>query len=276
VVSKILASGLRELHRAVNSLAQAPVSALEPDDPQRVYDAPSANTQAIFGIGEASYSSFGIGSVCGSATRIPVGGPSDMTMTFKLAMGALSVILMLIAYAIYIGQTARAEGVRPHPFSWFLWGFVTGVAYLVQITQGAGAGSWVVGFTAIICLFIGAISLFKYRWRFSSFDWFCLVAGLVVFLYYMFSKNPTQSAILATTTDIIGYGSTLKNGWTKPHKDSATSFALNSAKFVPSLFALESYSIATWLYPATLVLMNGAVAAMLIVRRRQLDTSRRL
>ena len=55
----------------------------------------------------------------------------------------------------------------------------------------------------------------------------------------------------------LGYGSTIKKGWIEPQKDSVTSFALNSAKFVPSLFALQSYSLATWLYPATLVLMNA-------------------
>ncbi len=186
-------------------------------------------------------------------------------------MGALSVVVMLVAYSIYLWQTARAEGVRPHPFSWFLWGVVTGVVYLVQIAQGGGAGSWVVGFTAAFCLLIGAVSLFKHRWRFSLFDWFSLGAGLLVFGYYLLSKNPTWSAILATTTDVIGYASTIKKGWAEPHKDSAASFALNSAKFVPSLFALGSYSLATWLYPATLVLMNGGVAAMLLLRRRRLE-----
>lgn len=194
-------------------------------------------------------------------------------MTFKEAMGVLSVILMFLAYSIYIWQTMREDGVRPHPFSWFLWGFVTGVVYLVQVTQGAGAGSWVVGFTAIICFLIGGISFFKDKWHFSLFDWFCLVAGLLVFAYYLLSKNPLQSAILATTTDVIGYGSTIKKGWAHPDKDSVSSFALNSAKFVPSIFALQSYSIATWLYPATLVFMNAGVAIMLLVRRRQLNVA---
>src|SRR4051794_16401006 len=128
-------------------------------------------------------------------------------MTFKSAMGILSVLIMLIAYAIYLWQTARADGVRPHPFSWFLWGFVTGVAYLVQLTQGGGAGSWVVGFTALFCFLIGAISFLKRKWHFSLFDWLSLGAGLLVFGYYLLSKNPTWSAVLATTTDVIGYAS---------------------------------------------------------------------
>ena len=190
-------------------------------------------------------------------------------------MGALSVFIMLIAYTVYLWQTRRAGGIQPHPFSWLLWGFVTGVAYLVQATKGAGPGSWVVGLTALMCFLISALSLFKHRWSFSLFDWLSLAAGLVVLGYYMLSKNPTLSAILATSTDVIGYGSTVKKGWSEPRKDSATSFALNSLKFVPSLLALNSYSLATWLYPATLVVVNGAVTIMLLLRRSSLEASLR-
>ena len=193
------------------------------------------------------------------------------TVAFKDAMGALSLVLMVLAYGIYIWQTMREDGVRPHPFSWFLWGFVTGVVYMVQVSQGAGAGSWVVGFTAVICFLVGGVSFFKDKWRFSFFDWFCLAAGLAVFAFYLLSKNPVQSAILATITDVIGYGSTVKKGWAHPHKDSVSSFALNSAKFVPSLFALQSYSVSTWLYPSTLIVMNAGVAFMLVARRNQMN-----
>jgi hypothetical protein len=196
-------------------------------------------------------------------------------MLFKHVMGVLSIAIMAVAYLIYIWQTAQREGVRPHPFSWFLWGLVTGVAYLVQRTQGAGAGSWVVGLTAIICLGIGGLSFLKHRWHFHPIDWIYLVTGFVVFAYYLVSKNPTQAAVLATATDVVGYGSTIRKGWREPDRDSATSFALNSVKFVPALFALESYSLATWLYPATLVVVNGFVAVMLVVRRQQHVSSSR-
>jgi hypothetical protein len=194
-------------------------------------------------------------------------------MNFKSAMGSLSVAIMLAAYTIYIWKTLRLKSVRPHPFSWFLWGVVTGVVYLVQRTHGAGAGSWVVGLTAIICLLICALSLRKYEWDFSHFDWFdrfCVLAGLLVFAFYLSTKNPTWSAVLATMVDLIGYVPTVKKGWKSPYGDSELSFWLNSFKFAPSLLALESYSLATWLYPATLVVMNAAVALMLHSRRKEI------
>jgi len=46
--------------------------------------------------------------------------------------------------------------------------------------------------------------------------------------------------------------------------------ALNGAKFVPSLLAMEPISFATCLYPATLLVLNAAVSIMLLARRRAL------
>jgi hypothetical protein len=191
-------------------------------------------------------------------------------MGHKPLLGALSVAISVIAYGIYIWRTAKKEGIQPHPFSWLLWGFVTTVAALAQQAKGAGPGNWVTAFTAVVCFIIGALTLFKHQWRFSRFDWLSLATGVIVLLFYAFTKNPTVSAVLATTADVLGYNSTIKKGWIAPYTDSATSFALNSAKFVPALFALDAYSVATWLYPAALVVVNGGVAIMLVARRWQL------
>lgn len=188
-------------------------------------------------------------------------------------MGGASIAISIAAYGIYLWQTSRKRGTQPHPFSWLLWGLVTGVAFIVQVSTGGGAGSWVTGFASSMCFVIGLYSLFKHRWQFGLFDWLSVSAGTILLLYYLLAKNAISSAIFATAMDVVGYGPTVKKGWAKPYNDSATSFALNSIKFVPALFALKSYSVTTWLYPSTLVLVNGAVAIMLFLRRRNVAPS---
>lgn len=72
--------------------------------------------------------------------------------------------------------------------------------------------------------------------------------------------------------------SSIKKGWTAgppPAWIARFPFALNSAKFIPALFALYSYSVATWLYPAVLVVANGGVSRMLAVRRWRVRVSQR-
>jgi len=186
---------------------------------------------------------------------------------WKQLMGSLSVLMALLAFGIYGWQTVVGR-VRPHPLSWVLFGLLSATGYLVQRDEGAGAGSWVMGVMTIICFLLCGISVAKGERSFSGQEWTFLVAGCVVFLLYLFTKEPTVAAVLATIVDALGFGPTFTRGWRSPYKDSATSFALNSAKYVPSLFAMGAISIATCIYPVSLIVMNAAVAVLLVVRRR--------
>ncbi len=83
----------------------------------------------------------------------------------KSFLGGLAVAISVLAYVIYIWQTIKKDGIRPHPFSWLLWGFVTTVATFAQHAKGAGAGLWVTAFTAVVCVIIGTLTLSKNKWR---------------------------------------------------------------------------------------------------------------
>ena len=191
----------------------------------------------------------------------------------KPTMGAFSIAIGVVAYAIYLWQTARKGGIQPHPLSWLLWGFVTAVATLAQWAKGAGPGYWVTAFTTVACFIIGALTLTKHKHQFSRFDWIAVVVGILAVFFFALARNPTAAAVLATIADVLGYYSTVKKGWHYPYADSPISFALNSAKFIPAILALEAYSLATWLYPSTLVIVNGGVAIMLFARRRTVSES---
>ena len=120
----------------------------------------------------------------------------------------------------------------------------------------------------IFCLLLAFVSVARGERTFPAYEWAFLVAGGIVFVLYLLTREPTIAAVLATIIDMLAFGPTLTRGWVQPHKDSVTSYALNSAKFVPSLLAMEAVSVATCIYPATLVVMNAAVAILLVGRRR--------
>ena len=89
-----------------------------------------------------------------------------------------------------------------------------------------------------------------------------------MFIIYLFTRQANVAAALTTFIDALGYGPTFTRGWSFPRKDSVTSLALNGAKFVPSLMAMDPISFATSFYPATLLVLNTAVSIMLLMRRR--------
>ena len=186
------------------------------------------------------------------------------------ALGLLSVALAVLAAVIYIAQTLRGE-VRPHPLSWFLFGILSLTGYLVQRDEGARQGSWTLLAMTIICFTFVAASVARGERSFSRAEWAFVAAAGAVFVLYMFTRDANVAAALTTAIDALGYGPTFVRGWSRPWKDSATSFALNGVKFVPSLMAMDPISFATSSYPATLLVLNMAVTIMLLWRRRALE-----
>jgi hypothetical protein len=181
-------------------------------------------------------------------------------------MGALAVAITLVAYGIYVWQTLHGE-TRPHPLSWLIFGILTGTAYLVQRDEAAGAGSWVMGVTAVVCLLLCLMSLWRGERVFPWYEWAFLLAAAMIFMFYLLSRQPTIAAVLAATVNVLGFGPTLTKAWRRPHSDSVTTFALNSLKYVPSFFAMDSLSVATCVMPAALVAGNAAAALVNYARR---------
>ena len=185
------------------------------------------------------------------------------------ALGLLSVAIAIAAAAIYVYQTLRGE-VRPHPLSWFVFGVLSGVGYWVQRDEGAAQGSWALLAMTLICFLFVAASVARGERSFSKPEWAFVAASAAAFVLYLSTREANVAAALITLIDALGYGPTFVRGWSEPNKDSVASFALNAAKFVPSLMAMDPITFATSFYPATLLVLNTAVSVLLVARRRAL------
>ena len=88
---------------------------------------------------------------------------------------------------------------------------------------------------------------------FSRTEWAFVEAGGAVFALYMFTRDrQRRRGDDDVAIDALGYGPTaFTRGWSCnfQEKDSVTSFALNGAKFVPSLMAMDPISFATSVLP---------------------------
>jgi hypothetical protein len=80
-------------------------------------------------------------------------------------------------------------------------------------------------------------------------------------------KDDRVSTTLAVIALVIGSFLTMKKAYYKPKEETAKTFALNSIKFVPSLFALSTYSYLTLVYPIAALITNGAIVFVIVTRR---------
>ena len=188
---------------------------------------------------------------------------------YKIFLGYLAIIISFASYVPYFKNIFSGK-VKPHAFSWFVWGLLTTVAFAAQVVDKAGAGAWVTASTALACYGVFALALFKGDRKFSLFDWVALVSALIALALWAFTKNPTMSVILVTVVDALGFLPTFRKGYYKPFEESAGLYTASTVKYIIGIFALQSLSVSTWLFPASLVITNAIFVLVLLVRRSQL------
>lgn len=190
-------------------------------------------------------------------------------MEIKILLGYSAVLLGFVAYGFYLKDVFRGN-TRPHAFSWLIWALITGEVYWAQMVKGGGAGAWATGAASMACLLIGLSALSKSERKFSKYDWITLSAALIAILLWFIIKNPLASVVLLSVTDLIGVFPTVRKSIARPDEETAKAYAMHSIKFGIAIFALQAYSLTTWLFPATLGIANGAMAGLILIRRKQL------
>lgn len=195
-----------------------------------------------------------------------------MIIQYKLILGYIAILLTFLSYIPYLKNIFQGK-TKPHIFSWLVWTLITATAFAAQIVKGAGAGAWATGATTIICLIILIFSLFKGEKNLALFDWVGLVMSLAALISWWITRQPILAIFLVTIADAISSSLTFRKGFYKPFEETASTFALNSFKWIIAIFALQSFNVSTWLYPVSLIMTNGAIAIMLVIRRRQIADS---
>lgn len=165
-------------------------------------------------------------------------------MEYKIFLGYLAVIIGIVSYIPYITNIFRGK-TKPHAFSWLVWAVLTGIAFAAQVIENGGAGTWVTGATALTCMVIFILALFKGNIKFSFFDWSSLIAAFTAMLFWKLTNDPLIAVILVTLTDALGFFPTFRKAYYKPYEETTITFAISSIKFAIAIIALSSFSIAT-------------------------------
>lgn len=195
-----------------------------------------------------------------------------LSTDLKLIIGSAAAVLGILSYYPYYRDIFRGT-TKPHVFSWLVWGLLTGIAFFAQLTSGAGSGAWVTGSTAFLCLTIAALALVRGERHITKTDWLCFGGALLGLLLWQLTDNPLLAVLLVTATDALAYIPTFRKSYLRPFEETLSTYIVSTIKFILGLIALNAYTPTTWLYPAALVLMNGAFVLMVIIRRQTLRTA---
>ncbi|MFH1159283.1 MAG: hypothetical protein V1721_10475 [Pseudomonadota bacterium] len=186
-------------------------------------------------------------------------------------LGLFSLLIGVVSYVPYL-RTILSGKTKPHAFSWFVWALLMAIAFFAQDTGGAGPGAWATGLSAIVAFIIVAFALFKGEKQITRSDWITFIGALSAIPVWYATKDPLYAVILITVIDALGFYPTYRKSWNKPQEEPPLPWTLGAFKYVVALFALEKFNWTTALYPASLVLMNGVFAVMIVWRKRVLSS----
>ncbi len=199
---------------------------------------------------------------------------STELFTLQEGIGGIAVLLGFVGYAFYIRGIFKGR-VKPHFFTWCVWAILTFIAFLAQVVAGGGPGAWVTGVTAAMSVVFALVGLgSSSRSLIAKSDWVFFIGALLAIPPWLVTGDPLWSVVIITIIDAIAFVPTFRKAYEHPETESASTYVLSGIKFIFGIVALSSLSVATVLYPASLVLANLVFVAMVLLRRSYIRKER--
>jgi hypothetical protein len=160
------------------------------------------------------------------------------------------------------------KGIKPHLFSWLIWGILATTAGAAQLSAHGGIGGWMTLAKAAMIFLVAGIAFRRGEKNITRSDWTTLIVSLTAVPVWIATKDPLWAVVLATLIDMAGYIPTYRKSFLRPNEESAGLFLLSSLSNFLIILGLESYSPTTALYPSAALLANMLLVGMIFLRRR--------
>ena len=192
-----------------------------------------------------------------------------MIFDYKIIFAFIAAILEIIANFPYINDILLKK-TKPHLFTWFIWSMLTVLSFFILISEGAGAGAWVTGVTAVTCLGIFLLAFFFGERKITISDWICLVLAFFALILWRNANDAFLAMIIIVLVDTLGFIPTFRKSFSKPNEETLSTYFLVTCKHILTFLALQSYTPITILYSGVLFITNFLFVVMLITRRKKL------
>ncbi|MBU1468462.1 MAG: hypothetical protein KJ609_22385 [Gammaproteobacteria bacterium] len=193
-----------------------------------------------------------------------------MDFNIKLIFSVIAIVLAIIGFVPYIALILRGQ-VKPHVFSWVIWGITTTIIFFAQLEAEGGMGAWPIGLSGFITIFIAILAYIKRGdATISKLDWGFLIVALASLPLWYITNDPLWTVVILTTVDMIGFGPTFRKAYHRPFEESRF-FIIIILRNVCSVVALEAYSVTTVLFPFCLAV--GALVLLVILQHRRIALS---
>ena len=193
-------------------------------------------------------------------------------------LGVVAAVLGVIEVLPYVRDTLR-RSTRPHRGTWFIWAVLAGVAFWAHRADGA---SWSLLLLGVECVGTAVVFALSLRWGHGALTTaerrLVLLAGVGV-VGWVVTDEPLVALACVIASDLVATSMMLPKTWRNPASETLSTYVMASAggaaaaasigvTAVPSSASVGVGAASLLAYPVYFCLINGAVAAVLVVRRR--------
>lgn len=140
-------------------------------------------------------------------------------MISKEILSAVAIALTFVAFFPYIRSIIQGA-IKPHVFSWVIWGATTFVVFLAQLEGNGGVGAWPIGVSGCITIFIAIMAYVKRSdITITRTDWLFFILAMSSLPFWYFTSDPLWAVVIMTTVDLLGFGPTVRKAYISPYSN---------------------------------------------------------
>jgi hypothetical protein len=182
--------------------------------------------------------------------------------------GVAAAVLSLIDPIPYVRDILRGL-TRPHRGTWLIWSALGVTAFASQLADGARWSLALVGVQTAATTLILVLSIRFGMGGLGAAD-LCMIglAGLGI-VGWAISSQPVLATVCVVLADLVGVLLMLPKTWRNPWSETAPTYVLASASGLCGAAAVGDLDASLLLYPFYFAVGNGAIAAVILHRRRR-------
>lgn len=184
----------------------------------------------------------------------------------RALIGQVAGIVSLIGFVPYLASVLRKK-TRPNRATWWIWTVVGTILCASYYASGARHSIWVPVSYMIGPLCTALVSIKYGEGGWTRFDRFCFGGAGASLLLWALSGSALVALIANITIDLLGALPTVKKAYAEPESEDRLSWTLFFVSNALNLLAVETWTIATALYPLYLFTICGIITMILLLRR---------
>ncbi|WCL50491.1 hypothetical protein [Leptospira sp. GIMC2001] len=189
-------------------------------------------------------------------------------MFWKEILSFLAIAITVYAFYPYIRSIHQGD-VKPHVFSWVIWGITTLIAFFASFADRGGVGSIPIGVSSCITIYVAALAYTKKSdLEITKVDWIFFISAISSIPIWVFTSNPLGAIVILTFVDLLGFGPTVRKAYDHPRDENIGFFSLFMLRNLISIGALENYSLTTIMFPASIALSCFGLIVLILIRRK--------